>query len=149
MDSPFHTHNTHCILYLEPFFNTFHKTYQNIISINSIPDGPLANLVTSISTSKLSPFQQLNSISSNPSNCLHVLIRYPKQSNYIAASVKNTDYLLGADDIPSVLSYLHSNGYIVDTQLTKMLVKSDVVNGTSQNRLSGNKKMICIIRYTN
>jgi hypothetical protein len=148
MDSPFNTYNSHCVLYLEPFFNTFHKTYQNIISINSIPDGPLANLVTSISTSKLSPFQQLNSVSSNPSNCIHVLIRYPKSADNYTSSIKNTDYLLGSDDIPSVLSYLHSNGYIVDTQLTKMLFKSDVINGTSQNRFSGNKKMICIIRYT-
>lgn len=148
MDSPFDTYNSHSVLYLEPFFNTFHKTYQNIISINSIPDGPLANLVTSISTTKLSPFQQLNSISHNPSNCINVLVRYPKSSTNYTTSIKNTDYLLGADDIPSVLSYLHSNGYVVDTQLTKMLFKSDVGNGTSQNRLSGNKKMICIIRYT-
>lgn len=148
MDSPFNTYNSHCVLYLEPFFNTFHKTYQNIISINSVPSGPLANFVTSMSTSKLSPFQQLNSISSNPSNCMNVLVRYPKSADNSTSSIKNADYLLGSDDIPSVLSYLHTNGYIVDTQLTKMLFKSDVLNGTSQNRLSGNKKMICIIRYT-
>ena len=55
---------------------------------------------------------------------------------------------MGADDIPSIFSYLSSNGYTVDTQLTKMLFKSDVVNGSSQNRLSGNKKMICMIRYS-
>lgn len=146
MDSPFHTYNSHCVLYLEPFFNTFHKTYQNIISINSIPDGPLANFVTSISTSKLSPFQQITSIANNPSNCIHVLLRYPKHSHN--ASIKNTDFLMGHDDIPSVLSYLHTNGYIVDTQLTKMLSKNGLVNGTSDNRTSGNKKMLCIIRYT-
>ena len=149
MTSPFDTHNTHCILYLEPFLNTFHKTYQNIITLSSIPDGPLANMVTSISTSKLSPFQQLNSISSTPSNCLHVLLRYTKSSTTSTPSIKNTDHFMGSDDIPSVFSYLHSNGYIVDTQLTKMLFKSDVIGGSSQNRLSGNKKMICMIRYTN
>ena len=139
-------YNSHSVIYLEPFFNTFHKTYQNIISINSIPDGPLADFVTSISITKLSPFQQITSIANNPSNCIHVLLRYPKHSH--TTSIKNTDYLMGHDDIPSVLSYLHSNGYIVDTQLTKMLSKNGLVNGTSDNRLSGNKKMLCIIRYT-
>jgi hypothetical protein len=79
---------------------------------------------------------------------MNVLVRYPKSADNSTSSIKNADYLLGSDDIPSVLSYLHTNGYIVDTQLTKMLFKSDVLNGTSQNRLSGNKKMICIIRYT-
>ena len=80
MISPFDNYNSHCILYLEPFLNNFHKTYQNIITLSSIPDGPLADLVTTTSISKLSPFQQLNSISSNPSNCTHVLLRYPKNN---------------------------------------------------------------------
>jgi len=149
MESPFDNYNSHCILYLEPFLNNFHKTYQNVITLSSMPDGPLANLVTTTSTSKLSPFQQLNSISSNPSNCVHVLLRYPKNSAGHISSVKNAEYFMGHDDIPSILSYLQSNGYEVDTNLTKMLFKSDVIGGTSQNRLSGNKKMICMIRYTN
>lgn len=149
MESPFDNYNSHCILYLEPFLNNFHKTYQNVITLSSMPDGPLANLVTTTSTSKLSPFQQLNSISSNPSNCVHVLLRYPKNSTGSISSVKNTEYFMGHDDIPSIFSYLQSNGYEVDTKLTKMLFKSDVVGGSSQNRLSGNKKMICMIRYTN
>ena len=149
MESPFDNYNSHCILYLEPFLNNFHKTYQNVITLSSMPDGPLANLVTTTSTSKLSPFQQLNSISSNPSNCVHVLLRYPKNSTGSISSVKNTEHFMGHDDIPSIFSYLQSNGYEVDTKLTKMLFKSDVVGGSSQNRLSGNKKMICMIRYTN
>ena len=149
MESPFDTYNSHCILYLEPFLNNFHKTYHNVITLSSMPDGPLANLVTTTSTSKLSPFQQLNSISSNPSNCVHVLLRYPKNSAGYISSVKNTEHFMGHDDIPSIFSYLQSNGYEVDTKLTKMLFKSDVIGGTSQNRLSGNKKMICMIRYTN
>ena len=149
MESPFDNYNSHCILYLEPFLNNFHKTYQSVITLSSMPDGPLANLVTTTSTSKLSPFQQLNSISSNPSNCVHVLLRYPKNSAGSISSVKNTEHFMGNDDIPSIFSYLQSNGYEVDTKLTKMLFKSDVIGGTSQNRLSGNKKMICMIRYTN
>ena len=149
MNSPFDNYNSHCILYLEPFLNNFHKTYQNIITLSSIPDGPLADLVTTTSISKLSPFQQLNSISSNPSNCTYVLLRYPKNNAGSMSSIKNAEYFMGHDDIPSIFSYLQSNGYEVDTKLTKMLFKSDVVGGSSQNSLSGNKKMICMIRYLN
>lgn len=138
--------DNHYVLYLEPFFHTFHKTYQNIISINSIPDGPLANFVTSIPIPKLSPFQQLSSITDHPSNCIHVLLRHPKHSH--TTSIKNTDFLMGHDDIPSVFSYLRSNGYTIDTQLTKMLSNNGLGNSTSHNRFSGNKKMICVIRYT-
>ena len=146
MNSPF-DNNTHSILYLEPFLNTFHKTYQNIITLDSIPAGPLAEMVTPISNNKLSPFQQLNSISTHP-GCMNVLLRYPKTTIGSVSSIKNSDYFMSSDDIPSIFSYLSSNGYTVDTQLTKMLFKSDVVNGSSQNRLSGNKKMICMIRYS-
>jgi len=149
MNSPFDNYNSHCILYLEPFLNNFHKTYQNIITLSSMPDGPLADLVTTTSISKLSPFQQLNSISSNPSNCTYVLLRYPKNNAGSMSSIKNAEYFMGHDDIPSIFSYLQSNGYEVDTKLTKMLFKSDVVGGSSQNSLSGNKKMICMIRYLN
>ena len=149
MESPFDNYNSHCILYLEPFLNNFHKTYQDVITLSSVPDGPLANLVTTTTISKLSPFQQLNSISTNPSNCVHVLLRYPKNSSRSFSSVKNPEHFMGHDDIPSIFSYLQNNGYEVDTKLTKMLFKSDVIGGTSQNRYSGNKKMICMIRYTN
>lgn len=149
MESPFDNYNSHCILYLEPFLNNFHKTYQDVITLSSVPDGPLANLVTTTTISKLSPFQQLNSISTNPSNCVHVLLRYPKNSAGSFSSVKNPEHFMGHDDIPSIFSYLQNNGYEVDTKLTKMLFKSDVIGGTSQNRYSGNKKMICMIRYTN
>jgi hypothetical protein len=53
---------------------------------------------------------------------------------------------MGADDIPSVLAYLNSNGYKVDTGLTKMLFKSRItIGGVSETRLSGDRKMICMV----
>ena len=147
MNSPFDTHNNHVILYLEPFLNTFYKTYQTIVTLSSMPSGPLSELVTQISTSKLSPFQNISPFSQTSASCLHVLLRYPKSSIGNAPSIKNPDYFMGPEDIPSIFSYLHSNGYVVDTQLTKILFKGNHNGGLSQHAsLSGNKKMICMIR---
>ena len=149
MNSPFDTHNNHVILYLEPFLNTFHKTYQTIVTLSSIPPGPLAEMVTQISTSKLSPFQHISPFSQTSSNCLHVLLRYPKSSIGNASSIKNSEHFMGPEDIPSIFSYLYSNGYVVDTQLTKILFKGNHTGGLSEHSgLSGNKKMICMIRLS-
>lgn len=76
------------------------------------------------------------------SGCVHVLMRYPCRG--CSATPKNTDAYMGADDIPSVLSYLMENGYKVDTSMTKMLQNSDInIGGPADTRLSGRRKMIC------
>jgi len=154
MESPFAKHhaNSSIVLYLEPILNTYYQTYQNVITLSDIPSGPLADLTTTISTPKLSPFQQapMFSNSRNGSNCIIVLLRYPKEAMGGRPSLKNLDYFMTADDIPSVFSYLQSNGYIIDTDLTKMLYKSRVtIGGVSDTRISGDRKMICMFRREN
>ena len=53
---------------------------------------------------------------------------------------------MGIDDIPSVLSYLQTHGYTVDTKLTKMLAESRItMGGLSDTRISADRKMICIV----
>ena len=153
MESPFATSNQSFVLYLEPILNSYYKTYQNVITLNIMPSGPLANMVTPMSTTKLSPFQEFGLFSSPgmfSDNCLHVLLRYPKQGSGFGGrgSIKHPDYFMGADDIPSVLSWLVSNGYSIDTDITKMLDKSRItIGGVSESRLSGDRKMVCMARY--
>lgn len=149
MESPFATANSSVVLYLEPYLNTFFKSYQNIITLSSMPSGPLSNLVSTISSPKLSPFHDHSPFSS-PS-CTYVLMRYPCSGAGASGrhSAKNPDYFMGADDIPSVFSYLQQNGYTIDTSLTKMLFKSKIsIGGPSDSSSSGNRKMICMIQYS-
>ena len=142
--SPFSNHSS-IILYLEPILNTYFQTYQNIITVSNMPSGPLSEMVIPYSASKLSSFQQSGPFMQS-NNCVHILLRYPKNSPL--ATIKNTDYFMTADDIPSVFSYLMANGYTVDTSLTNMLHKSHVnMGGVSDSRLSGDRKMICMITY--
>ena len=150
MDSPFANKNsTFIVLYLEPYLNTYYKTYQNIITLSGRPIGPLSDFVTTLAYPKLSPFQESGQMLSPNSTCLHGLIRYPvnNNSNY-NSTVKNSDYFLGSDDIPNLFSFLVDNGYSIESDLTKMLYKSPVsIGGISEKRFSGNRKMICMIKY--
>jgi len=146
MESPFYKNNSaSVIMYLEPYLNTYYKSYQNIITLSCMPKGPLAEMVTMISSPKLSIFQNPSTFYSNPHNCMYVLLRYPKHACGGRPSIKMNDYFMNSDDIPAVFSYLIANGYRIDTDFTKMLYKSRVViGGVNESRLSGDRKMICM-----
>jgi hypothetical protein len=153
MESPFAKHGTGStfVLYLEPILNPYFKAYQNIITLDRMPSGSLADMVTVVDLPKLSSFQEMG-VFSGPNfgrglggSCVNVLLRYRKSSRIF--TWKNTDIFMGADDIPSVLGYLRCNGYTVDTDLTRMLFESRVeVGGVSERRFSGDRKVICMVQ---
>lgn len=149
--SPFdkYKHNT-ITMYLEPILNTYYKTYQNVITFDSMPPGPISKMVCQVRMEKLSPFQSLTS--SSPflgQSCVHVLCRYPCSGSG-SFSQKQSDYYMGKDDISSVFSYLRDNGYTIDTDLVKMMNKSRIdMGGVSDKRISGDRKLICIIYINN
>ena len=150
-DSPFDQYKGSTVsLFLEPILNTYYKTYQQVITLSAVPEGPLKEMVSTISSVKLSPFQFLpitsipiTSIpitSNNPSNCIHVLCRYKTHNQQ-----KHSNYYMGRDDIPSIFAYLRAIGYMVDTEITKLMNKSGLMNGQTEQRLSGERQLICII----
>lgn len=146
-ESPFAKANSSFTLYLEPILNTYYKTYQNVITLSNIPPGPLSDMVATISTPNLSPFQQAPIIGNNPFNCTYALVRYPVKSS--GSTIKNGDYFMVADDIPSVISYLQENGYTIDTAVSTLLFKSKIpIGGVSDTRISGNRKMILMASFT-
>jgi len=85
-ESPFdnngggHRHGGSFVLYLEPILNSYYQSYQNIITVSTIPPGPLSRLVSKIDMPKLSPYQQAAAYASpfyNGCNCVNALMRYP------------------------------------------------------------------------
>jgi hypothetical protein len=150
------------VLYLEPILNTYYQTYQTVISISQMPAGPLRRMVSSINPPKTSEFQTASPFYSNPTyglgvgagsaGCVMVLLRYPLGRGGISgysAFVKDAGMVLGADDIPSLFSYLRERGYRIDTELTRMLQDSDVsIGGPATTRMSGNRRMIAMVHYT-
>lgn len=150
MESPFAKQNSsnHFVLYLEPFLNSYYKSYQNIITLSNMPSGILANMVSVVSSPKLSEFQSYNSFHNHPHHCIYALMRYPTNngSNITTGHMKCSDAFMTADDIPSVLSFLIENGYSIQTDLTKLIYKSGIFNNSASiSNFSGNKKIIAIV----
>jgi hypothetical protein len=128
-DSPFKKIASYTLT-IEPFLNTYSKQYQNIIMIDKMPEGPLSHLISHFNPPKLSPFRV--NFDDNNYNCCKYAIR----RHYNTTGNKDNLYLT-VDDIPSVLAYLSTNGYIIDTQITKLIQKTNY-----------NKKLICVFTYS-
>lgn len=152
IESPFYPSNNHTgaksfSIYVEPYLNTYFKTYQSIITFNAMPGGPLQKMVTTISSPKLSIFQQLGVMDNNVFGCKYALMRYPVSSGSV--SIKYRDTFMTDTDVPALLDYLQSNDYIIETKLTRMLQHSGLAasNTSWNNSYSGKKILVCTVRY--
>ena len=137
-------------LYLEPMLNSYWKTYMQVITLNNMPEGPLQDLVMPISFPKLSIYQNPgNSPFYNGTNCVLCLMRYPVHDiGGSGSAFRMSDAFMNADDIPGILSYLETHGYSIQTDITNMLFEGNVpVGGVSQHRLSGNRKLISMVKF--
>lgn len=146
MESPFAKTST-VVMYLEPILDSYSQTYVNVLTFSTMPPGPIARMVKNINPPRLSQFQTVSNWCGNPNTCIPVLCRYPIDSP--AMNIKNCNTWMGADDIPSVLSFLVTSGYKVDTSLTKMMntSKMNIMGNVSDNRPSGNRAMVCFFTY--
>lgn len=125
-------------LFSQPFLDTYNQCYKNIVVVNLLPEGPLADIVRLVKFPPLSEFKQ-------PGPCSPL-----KQCGYALMSLggcnmgcgKFGEDLMVVDEVPNLISYLVSNGYTVDTSITKMLNQSEIRFDTN----TGNK-LICFITY--
>ncbi len=125
-------------LFSQPFLDRQTQSYKNIVVLNLKPQGPLADLVTFIKFPPLSEFKQFDTY--NPLNqCGYALMSL--ETCKVGCGKFGGDLMI-VDEVPTLISYLVSNGYTIDTSITKMLNQSDI-------RFDGNtgKKLICFITY--
>jgi hypothetical protein len=113
-------------LWSQPYLDTIQQTYKNIVVVNLQPQGPLGEIT------RLHQFPPLSQYS------------YPrtKQCGYVLQSLCHAGQLMDVNEIPNLISYLVSNGYSLDTSITKMFNTSDIRFDTD----TGNK-LICFITY--
>jgi len=111
------------------FLDTFNQCYKNIIVINLPPEGPLGKIVRRLQMPPLSPFNSPGPCCSKNSCALALL------------SLRGGCCgLMNDGEIPDLFSFLLSNGYKIDTSLTKMMNQSDV-------KINDNK-ILCFITYS-
>jgi hypothetical protein len=119
-------------LFSQPYLDKKNQCYINIVTINVLPKGPLSKLVRKINFPRLSEFQQSGPCSPIK-NCGLALTSF--------GSCCCGD-LMVVDEVPNLISYLASNGYKIDTSVTKMFHQGDVRFQTN----TGNK-LICFATY--
>jgi hypothetical protein len=128
-------------MYLEPFLNEYYRTYQTIITLSGMPEGPLKDLVAHINTPALSEFQTTGSWNATDpypnARCKYVLLRFPKNS--IRGSVKNGRAYMFAEDVPNIYGYLESHGY-------KIMETSKYRRGLDQKYMD-QKEMVCVFTW--
>jgi hypothetical protein len=116
------------VLYSRPFLNrnNYDQSYSNIVTLNVEPKGPLRSFVRRVRFERLSEFKELNC------NLCGLAIQ----------SLNNKERLLCTNEVPDLFSFLLSNGYKIDTSLTKMMNTSDIRFHTENAN-----KIICFVTY--
>lgn len=124
-------------LFSQPYLDLYNQCYKNIVVVNLKPQGPLGDFVRLVKFPPLSEFKQ-------PGPCSPL-----KDCGYAITSLNGfncgSNYcngLMVVDEVPDLISFLVSNGYTVDTSITKMFNNSDIRFDTN----TGNK-LICFITY--
>jgi hypothetical protein len=100
--------------------------------------GPLSEIVKFVNFPPLSEFKQPGPCSPLK-QCGYALMSLGGCST---SSCKNGSNLMVTDEVPDLISYLVSNGYSVDTSITKMFNTSEIRFDTN----TGNK-LICFVTY--
>ena len=119
------------------YLDTFSQCYKNIIVINLPPEGPLAKIVRRVQMPPLSPFNDPGQCSSRIGCALAL---YSLRGGCCGGGGGRGNFLMTDDEIPDLFSFLMSNGYKIDTSLTKMMNQSEVKINDS--------KILCFINYT-
>jgi hypothetical protein len=131
-------------LFSRPYLDTYSQNYKNIVTINLPPKGPLGQFVRPIRFPPLSEFK----FSSSYSN-------YNRRGQICGLAIGSLNPFLNnnnnkfgqglmvVDEVPDLFAFLLSNGYKIDTSLTKMMNGSDIRFQTENAN-----KIIAFITYT-
>ena len=119
-----------------PYYDNCTQCYKKVIKLNRAPppDSPLNQIIKRVGPIRLSPFQVNSAFSGcsgggsggggsggcsgcgNTSQCCNLLI----------TSLQDKTHLMCIDDIPTLFSFLVTNGFTIDTSITKMMQNSNV-----------------------
>lgn len=101
------------------YYDSFRQNYRNILMVNVEPPGPLRLHVRRLRLPRLSPFKR-NDYQSNFQGCGLAIV------NSLILEARNGLDLMSPDELPFLITYLESNGYQIDTQITNMLNLSEI-----------------------
>ena len=139
--------HTYSILSI-PFYDTRQQQYTKILCINTVPvAGALAARVKTVRPPRLSGLCSDNGFVGNSNNnkCIHAINSSASASASSSCSSSYCDYMT-PEQLPELFAFLVSNGYTVDTALTKLAAKHQSGGGGCGNGTGTNaNSLVCLI----
>ena len=102
----------------QPFYNSVSECYTHIYVIDRRPLPPLEGLIHTVNTPQLSPFHTTTVPCSSYKRCV-LAVHDPEDQRR----------LLRTGDEARLFTYLVSNGYTIDTSITKIMKTAPVRDG--------------------
>ena len=130
-------------LYREQYYDRLNREYKYIVTINTIPEGPLKNHIKMMSiedinnkiflekTCKLVIFNNELSNDNNNSNNI---------SKNISKNINNYQDILEYENLADLINYLLENSYTIDETILNSINDKSLINETS-------KKIILFFKY--
>ena len=102
---------------LKPYYDNVRQCYKQIITVFPEPSGPLKRITKRLQPTRLSTFRQFSDCHPYPT-CFYAVTDPNNQCDF-----------LRIEDIAVLLNFLSRNGYTVDYQMTKILMKANTPVG--------------------
>jgi len=134
-------------LFSQPYYDPCSQCYLNIVTMNLPPRGPLLRLTRRVKLYPLSEFKE-------PGNCTRLQtcglglrsMRFLYGFGGFGGGGYNNSYscsdLMTVDEVPDLFSFLLSNGYTIDTSITKMMNQSSI-----RYKTNNSNELIALITY--
>jgi hypothetical protein len=138
-------YNNTISLFSQPYYDPCSQCYLNIITMNLPPRGPLFKITRRVKLYPLSQFKE-------PGNCTRLqscglgLLSLRFLDSFVGYNNNRCSYscshLMTVDEIPDLFSFLLSNGYTIDTSITKMMNQSSI-----RYKTNNSNELIALITY--
>ena len=126
-------------LYREQYYDRLNREYKYIVTINTIPEGPLKNHIKTMSTEDIN-----NKIFSEKTCKLVIFNNELSNSNNISKSISkninNYQDIFEYKNLADLINYLLENSYIIDETIVNSINDKSLINETS-------KKIILFFKY--
>lgn len=96
-----------------PYYDSVHQCYKQIITIHPQPQGALLQITRRIPPSKLSPFKHYSQCSIYP-QCFYAVMNPTRPCDFLTV-----------EELPLFFGFLSKEGYSIDNQLTKLMMKAN------------------------
>ena len=124
----------------QPYYDKYCKQYQNILMVNVVPEGPLGRLIRRIQLPRL--YREGSNYNGIEGCGLAITNPFPNTFNNFNNNYNNhcNNNLMTPNEIPDLYSFLTSNGYQIETQLTNMMNQSPV-------KITPGRQIVCMATF--